>query len=129
MLLISQNTIHIAKADKACCRYTEILGFARLQDENYTDDTRWLTVWSSNQRDLTLALDQMPIFSSYTGIGRSPVPGVETDDCPSSSEIPQTLTGGHLIDPPMSEPWGFTARFVGLYGNEFQKYQSQNGGP
>jgi len=28
----------------------------------------------------------------------------------------------------MAEPWGVTARFVDLYGNEFHMYQPPNGG-
>lgn len=128
MLRLSQVTIHVADCDEACRWYTEKLGFVRRQDETYSDGTRWLTVSSPDQPDLTLVLDQRPQFPTDAGIGKSPVFVVETDDCVGNFETLKAR-GVHFNDPPMAESWGVTARFVDLYGNEFHMYQPPNGGP
>lgn len=126
MFRISQVTVHVADCDTACSWYTDKLGFVKHQDETYADGTRWLTVASPDQPDLTLVLDQRPQFPSDTGVGKSPVFVVETDNCRRTYETLKSR-GVHFNDPPTEEPWGVTARFIDLYGNEFHMYQPPNG--
>ena len=128
MLRISQVTVHVADCDEACHWYTEKLGFVRRQDETYADGTRWLTVSSPDQHELTLVLDQRPQSAADAGFGKSPVFVVETDDCVASDEALKARSV-HFNDAPMAEPWGVTARFVDLYGNEFHMYQPPIGVP
>ena len=103
---ISQVTVHVADCDEACHWSTQELGFVRRQDETYADGTRWLTVFFPDQLELTL--DQRPQSSADSGIGKSPVFVIETDDCVASFENLKEQ-GVHLNDPPMSEPWNVTA--------------------
>ena len=84
MLRISQVTVHVAHYDEACHWSTEILGYVWRQDETYADRTRWLTVFSPDQLELTL--DQRPQSSADSGIGKSPVFVIETDDCVAGFE-------------------------------------------
>jgi predicted enzyme related to lactoylglutathione lyase len=122
MMRISQVTIHVRDCDEAYDWYAEKLGFVKHQDETYADGTRWLTVASPDQPDLTLVLDQRPQFPDDAGIGKSPVFVIETDDCAGHYEALRRR-GVYFNDPPVDEPWGVTARFVDLYGNEFHMYQ------
>jgi predicted enzyme related to lactoylglutathione lyase len=123
---ISQVTVHVADCDEAHRWYSEKLGFVKRQDETYADGTRWLTVSSPDQPELTLMLDQRPQFPDDPGVGKSPVFVVENDDCVERYESLKSR-GVHFNDPPMEEPWGVTARFVDLYGNEFHMYQPPDG--
>lgn len=122
MFRISQVTVHVRDCDEAFRWYSEKLGFDKHQDETYADGTRWLTVASPDQPELRLVLDQRPQFPENNGVGKSPVFVVETDDCVGTYEK-LVARGVNFNDPPMDEPWGVTARFVDLYGNEFHMYQ------
>jgi hypothetical protein len=84
MLRVSQVTVNVAHYNEACHWSTEILGYVRRQDETYADRTRWLTVFSPDQLELTL--DQRPQSSADSGIGKSPVFVIQTDDCVASFE-------------------------------------------
>ncbi len=126
MLRIAQVTVHVADCETAYRWYADKLSFVKHQDETYADGTRWLTVASPDQPDLTLVLDQRPQFPIDPGIGKSPVFVVATNDCRGTYETLKAR-GVQFNDPPTEEPWGVTARFIDLYGNEFHMYQPANG--
>ena len=88
---------------------------------------RWLTVSSPDQLELTLVLDKRHQFLAESRIGKSPIFVIETDVCVASFE---TLRGQgvHLNDPPVSEPWDVTTRFIDLHVKKLQMYQPPNGG-
>ena len=119
---LAQITVHVRDCEEACRWYTEKLGWVKRQDETYADGTRWLTVSSPDQPEVTLVLDQRPQFGDDSGVGKQPVLIVTTDDCVGAYE---TLVARGVVfkDPPVKEVWGTTARFYDLHGNEIHMFQ------
>jgi catechol 2,3-dioxygenase-like lactoylglutathione lyase family enzyme len=113
-------TILVRDQDEALQFYTEKLGLEKLDDMQFGDEGRWLTVCAPEQKDLQIFLQRADSFGSdlMDHDGRAPSWAFNTDNC---QETYETLVGRGVkfISEPQQQPWGIQAVFEDLYGNKF----------
>ena len=113
-------TILVRDQDEALQFYTEKLGLEKMDDMNFGDGNRWLTVTAPGQRDVQIFLQKADSFGVdlMDSVGRAPAWAFNTDNC---RETYETLKGRgvHFVSEPKEQPWGIEATFEDLYGNKF----------
>jgi predicted enzyme related to lactoylglutathione lyase len=113
-------TILVRDQDEALQFYTEKLGLEKMDDMNFGDGNRWLTVTAPKQRDLQIFLARADSFGMnlMDHIGLAPTWAFNTDNC---RETYETLKGRGVkfLSEPKEKPWGIEAVFEDLYGNSF----------
>ena len=117
---IAVVTILVRDQDEALQFYTEKLGLEKMDDMNFGDGNRWLTVTTPKQRDVQIFLARADSFGMNLTdhIGLAPTWAFNTDNC---RETYETLKGRGVkfLSEPKEKPWGIEAVFEDLYGNSF----------
>jgi catechol 2,3-dioxygenase-like lactoylglutathione lyase family enzyme len=123
---ISHVTILVRDQDEALRWYTEVLGFEKRMDMPFGTQSRWLTVGATGQKDLEVALLK-PNAEMHGAdgakklmrrVGQGPTWVVETDSCRKTYEELKDK-GVKFTSVPQDMPWGVSAVFEDLYGNQF----------
>lgn len=113
-------TILVRDQDEALAYYTETLGFEKMDDINFGEGNRWLTVMVKNQKDLQIFLQKADSFGvdAMDQVGKATMWAFNTDNC---RETYETLKGRGVkfLGEPKEQPWGIEATFEDLYGNKF----------
>jgi len=113
-------TILVRDQDEALQFYTEKLGLEKLDDMEFGEGNRWLTVTGTKQRDVQIFLAKADSFGMnlMDQVGRAPSWAFNTDNC---RETYETLKGRGVkfLGEPKEQPWGIEATFEDLYGNKF----------
>ena len=113
-------TILVRDQDEALQYYTEKLGLEKMDDINFGEGNRWLTVTAPQQRDVQIFLQKADSFGVdlMDSVGRAPSWAFNTDNC---RETYETLKGRGVkfSSEPKEQPWGIEATFEDLYGNKF----------
>ena len=113
-------TILVRDQDEALQFYTEKLGLEKMDDMNFGDGNRWLTVTAPNQKDVQIFLQQGDSFGVdlMDTVGRAPSWAFNTDNCQETYESLKSR-GVKFASEPKKQPWGIEATFEDLYGNKF----------
>ena len=113
-------TILVRDQDEALQFYTEKLGLEKMDDMEFGEGNRWLTVTGPKQRDVQIFLAKADSFEmdSMDQVGRAPTWAFNTDDCRASYETLKAR-GVKFLSEPKEQPWGIQAVFEDLYGNKF----------
>jgi predicted enzyme related to lactoylglutathione lyase len=113
-------TILVRDQDEALQYYTEKLGLEKMDDMNFGEGNRWLTVTAPKQRDVQIFLQKADSFGAdlTDQVGRATPWAFNTDNCREDYE---TLKGRGVkfTSEPKEQPWGIQAVFEDLYGNTF----------
>lgn len=113
-------TILVRDQDEALQYYTEKLGLEKLDDMNFGEGNRWLTVTTPQQKDLQIFLQKADSFGAdlMDHVGKAPSWAFSSDNC---RETYETLKGRGVkfLSEPKEQPWGIEAVFEDLYGNKF----------
>jgi predicted enzyme related to lactoylglutathione lyase len=110
-------TIFVRDYDEALRWYTEVLGFAKMEDQTFGKSQRWLTVAPSNQKETHIVLAKADDQRADM-IGKQSLWVFRTEDCQRAYQTLQAR-GVKFRAPPRKAPWGSQAIFEDLYGNEF----------
>lgn len=134
---LTHVSILVLDIDEALKFYTEVLGFAILENET-NDGFRWVTVAPKGQTDIRIILlpasdeaDQGCCGSCESDddcdmededmsdvVGRQGVFCFSTENCQKTFEE-LTARGVEFTGEPEEMPWGIQATFADLYGNCF----------
>ncbi|HEX8706874.1 MAG TPA: VOC family protein [Pyrinomonadaceae bacterium] len=117
-------TIPVRDQDEALQFYTEKLGLEKMDDMVFGEGNRWLTVTTSEQKELQIFLMQADGFGMNLTdqVGRMPTWAFYTNDCHRTYET-FSARGIKFVSPPQQQPWGIEAVFEDLYGNKFSVVQ------
>ena len=106
--------------DQAIEFYTKKLGFDLLEDKPF-GESRWVTVASPNQRDVTLALELATSAADKAIVGKQAGShaflGFDTSNCRADYQRMKPL-GVKFLGEPQSGPWGTGVQLEDLYGNK-----------
>src|SRR5256885_7264519 len=113
-------TILVRDQDEALEFYTQKLGLEKMDDMEFGEGNRWLTVVAPKQRELQIFLAKADSFGMdlMEHIGKMPSWAFGTDDCRADYETLQAR-GVKFVSAPKEQPWGIEATFEDLYGNKF----------
>jgi predicted enzyme related to lactoylglutathione lyase len=113
-------TILVRDQDEALQFYTEKLGLEKMDDMNFGEGNRWLTVTAPRQREVQIFLQKADSFGVdlTDSVGRAPSWAFNTDNCRETYEILKAR-GVKFVSEPKEQPWGIEATFEDLYGNKF----------
>jgi predicted enzyme related to lactoylglutathione lyase len=113
-------TILVTDQDEALQFYTEKLGLEKLDDMEFGEGNRWLTVTAPQQRDVQIFLAKADSFGMdlVDHVGKAPSWAFNTDNCQETYETLKAR-GVKFISEPKEQPWGIQAIFEDLYGNKF----------
>jgi predicted enzyme related to lactoylglutathione lyase len=113
-------TILVRDQDEALQFYTEKLGLEKMDDMNFGEDNRWLTVTAPRQKDVQIFLQKADSFGVdlMDSVGRAPSWAFNTDNCRETYETLKAR-GVVFVSEPKEQPWGIEATFEDLYGNKF----------
>lgn len=121
-------TILVRDQDEALQYYTEKLGLEKMDDVNFGEGNRWLTVTAPEQKDVQIFLQKADSFGVdlMDSVGRAPSWAFNTDNC---RETYETLKGRgvKVLSEPKEQPWGIEATFEDLYGNKFAIVEEPSG--
>ena len=114
-------TVLVLDQDVAIDFYTNKLGFELVEDKPF-GESRWVTIASPNQQDLTLALELATTAEDKAHVGKQArghaFLGLDTSDCVADYRRMQRL-GVKFLGEPQSGPWGTGVQLEDLYGNKF----------
>ena len=113
-------TILVRDQDEALQYYTEKLGLEKMDDVNFGEGNRWLTVTAPQQRDVQIFLQKGDSFGVdlMDSVGRAPSWAFNTDNCRETYRVLKDR-GVKFLSEPKEQPWGIEAVFEDLYGNKF----------
>lgn len=113
-------TILVRDQDEALQFYTEKLGLEKMDDMNFGEGNRWLTVTAAGQKELQIFLQKADSFGVdlMDRVGRAPAWAFNTDNCRETYETLKAR-GVKFVSEPKEQPWGIEATFEDLYGNKF----------
>lgn len=113
-------TILVRDQDEALRYYTETLGLEKMDDMNFGEGNRWLTVTTSKQKDVQIFLQKADSFGidATAQVGKSTMWAFNTDNCRETYETLKAR-GVKFLGEPKEQPWGIEATFEDLYGNKF----------
>ena len=113
-------TILVRDQDEALQFYTEKLGLEKMDDMEFGQEGRWLTVTAPEQRDVQIFLQKADSFGSdlMDHVGHAPSWAFNTDNCRETYETLKAR-GVKFLSEPKEQPWGIQAVFEDLYGNKF----------
>jgi catechol 2,3-dioxygenase-like lactoylglutathione lyase family enzyme len=104
--------------------YTEKLGFEKRADDPFPEGGgRWITIAPKGQQDLEIVLEPpewglgSDAETKLQMVGKTPGWVVRTDDCRGDYEKFKSR-GVKFLSPPEELPWGVSAVFEDLYGNQ-----------
>lgn len=117
---LSVVTILVRDQDEALRFYTEKLGLEKMDDMEFGDGNRWLTVTAPQQPDLQIFLARADSFGMdlMEHVGRAPAWAFGSDNCQETYET-LSARGVKFNSPPKEKPYGIEATFEDLYGNTF----------
>jgi len=129
-LKLTHVTVVVKDQEEALKWYTEKLGFEKRADDSTTmPGMRWLTVDPPGQTEPEIVLNQpdtrvmgkehdemMDRLRSM--IGKNPPMVLWTDNCMQAYDE-LMKRGVKFTFPPQKQPWGLSAVFVDLYGNQY----------
>jgi predicted enzyme related to lactoylglutathione lyase len=120
-------TILVRDQDEALQFYTEKLGLEKMDDMNFGEGNRWLTVTTTKQKDLQIFLQKADSFGAdlMDAVGRAPTWAFNTDNCRETYEALKAR-GVKFLSEPKEQPWGIEAVFEDLYGNKFSVVEEQS---
>jgi predicted enzyme related to lactoylglutathione lyase len=117
---IAVVTILVRDQDEALRFYTEKLGLEKMDDMDFGEGNRWLTVTPPEQKDVQIFLQKGDSFGidALDQVGKATMWAFNTDNC---RETYETLKGRGVkfVSEPKEQPWGIEAIFEDLYGNKF----------
>jgi catechol 2,3-dioxygenase-like lactoylglutathione lyase family enzyme len=120
---VTHISLLVRDQEEALKWYTEKLGFEKRADDPFPEgEGRWLTISPKGQPDLEIVL-QPPAWglgdaeARIQMIGKQPGWVVHTDDCQGDYETFESR-GVKFVSPPEELPWGISAVFEDLYGNQ-----------
>lgn len=121
---IAVVTILVRDQDEALQYYTEKLGLEKMDDMEFGEGNRWLTVTAPQQKDVQIFLQKADSFGSdlMEHVGRAPTWAFNTDNCQETYETLKAR-GVKFLSEPTEQPWGIQAVFEDLYGNKFSVVQ------
>ena len=121
-------TILVRDQDEALQYYTEKLGLEKMDDVNFGEGNRWLTVTAPQQRDVQIFLQKADSFGVdlMDTVGRAPSWAFNTDNCRETYETLKER-GVKFLSEPKEQPWGIEATFEDLYGNKFSVVEELSG--
>jgi catechol 2,3-dioxygenase-like lactoylglutathione lyase family enzyme len=112
--------------DEAIAYYTEILGFALVEDSPLADSKRWVVVAPPGSAETRLVLARAVKPEEIGAIGRQGAGRVwlflHTDDFWRDHRAYSTR-GVKFCESPRQEPYGTVAVFEDLYGNRWDLLQ------
>jgi predicted enzyme related to lactoylglutathione lyase len=113
-------TILVRDQDEALQFYTEKLGLEKMDDMEFGQEGRWLTVCAPEQKDVQIFLQRADSFGLelMEQVGRAPSWAFNTDNCQETYETLKAR-GVKFLSEPKKQPWGIQAVFEDLYGNKF----------
>lgn len=113
-------TILVRDQDEALRFYTEKLGLEKMDDMEFGEGNRWLTVTAPKQRDVQIFLAKADSFGMdlMDQVGRAPSWAFSTDNCRETYETLKAR-GVKFVSEPKEKPWGIEAVLEDLYGNKF----------
>ena len=121
-------TIIVRDQDEALQYYTEKLGLEKMDDVNFGEGNRWLTVTAPQQKDVQIFLQKADSFGvdATDQVGKATMWAFNTDNC---RETYDTLKerGVKFLSEPKEQPWGIEAVFEDLYGNKFSIVEEPSG--
>lgn len=122
---ITHVTLFVSNQDEALRFYTEKLGFKLNTDEKF-GDMRWLTVNLPDQKEFELVLMAATTPEEKAVVGKQggakPLFSLGTSDCKKDYEKLKGL-GVKFTSEPKEEPWGISASFQDLDGNNIYMCQ------
>ena len=76
-------TILVRDQDEALKYYTETLGLEKMDDVDFGDGNRWVTVTAKNQKDVQIFLQKGDSFGAdlMDHVGKAPAWAFNTDNC------------------------------------------------
>jgi predicted enzyme related to lactoylglutathione lyase len=121
---LSVVTILVRDQDEALQFYTEKLGLEKMDDVEFGQEGRWLTVCAPEQKDVQIFLQRADSFGAdlTEHVGRAPSWAFNTDNCQETYETLKAR-GVKFTSEPKEQPWGIQAVFEDLYGNKFSIVQ------
>lgn len=113
-------TILVRDQDEDLKYYTETLGLEKMDDMEFGEGNRWLTVTAKNQKDVQIFLQKGDSFGVdlMDHVGKAPAWAFNTDNCRDTYETLKKR-GVKFSSEPKEKPWGIEAVFEDLYGNTF----------
>jgi catechol 2,3-dioxygenase-like lactoylglutathione lyase family enzyme len=112
-------SVLVLDQDEAIEFYTKKLGFELLEDKPF-GESRWVTVASPDQRDVTLALELAASAADKAIVGKQAgshaLLGLDTSNCRADYQRMKPL-GVKFLGEPQSGPWGTGVELEDLYGN------------
>ena len=113
-------TIIVRDQDEALQYYTEKLGLEKMDDVNFGEGNRWLTVTAPQQKDVQIFLQKADSFGvdATDQVGKATRWAFNTDNCRETYETLKAR-GVKFLSEPKEQPWGIEASFEDLYGNTF----------
>ncbi len=128
IIRVTHVSLLVRDQEEALQWYTEKLGFEKRMDGPFPEGKgRWLTIAPAGQQELEIVL-QPPEWGLGDAaarvelIGKQPGWVVETGDCRRDYEMFKAR-GVQFVSPPEELPWGISAVFVDLYGNQHNLLQ------
>ena len=117
-------TILVRDQDEALQFYTEKLGLEKVDDMEFGEGGRWLTVCAPEQKEVQIFLQKADSFGLdlMDQVGHAPSWAFNTDDCQATFETLKAR-GVNFTSEPKEQPWGIQALFEDLYGNKFAVVQ------
>ena len=121
-------TILVRDQDEALRYYTEKLGLEKMDDMNFGEGNRWLTVTAPQQRDVQIFLQKADSFGvdATDQVGKATRWAFNTDNCRETYETLKAR-GVKFLSEPKEQPWGIEASFEDLYGNQFSVVEETSG--
>jgi predicted enzyme related to lactoylglutathione lyase len=112
--------ILVRDQDEALEFYTEKLGLEKMDDMNFGEGNRWLTVTAPKQKDVQIFLQRGDSFGvdAMNQVGKATMWAFNTDNCRETYETLKAR-GVKFLGEPKEQPWGIEATFEDLYGNKF----------
>ncbi len=122
---ITHITLFVHDQNEALEFYTKKLGFKIHTDANF-EGFRWLTLNLAEQPEFELVLMPATTQEEKDLVGKQgadkPLINLETSNCYRDFQV-LSNAGVKFIQEPKDEPWGISACFVDLYGNNIYMCQ------
>jgi predicted enzyme related to lactoylglutathione lyase len=117
---LSVVTILVRDQDEALKYYTETLGMEKMDDSDFGEGGRWLTVTAPQQKDVQIFLARADSFGMdlMEHVGKAPAWAFASDNCQETYETLKAR-GVKFTSEPKEKPYGIEAVFEDLYGNTF----------
>lgn len=120
---VTHISLIVRDQEEALQWYIDKLEFAKQADSPFPGGShRWLTISPRQQPELEIVLEPPEWETASSAnkaelIGKQPGWVIATNDCKKDYELLKTR-GVEFISPPEEMPWGISAVFKDLYGNQ-----------